>query len=193
MKIAFFDFDGTITHHDTFIGFAKFSVGKAAFYKAFIKSIPMLCQWKLGLRSNSEAKQTLFSNLYKDKDFDWFKRLGYAYASMIDKDLRPETIEILKQHIRNGHKIIIVSASIAEWIKPWAESYGIESVISTEVEKDECSRLTGRFKTKNCSGAEKVSRIRELYPDIDHYESWGYGDSSGDDAMLSLVDHPHRV
>ena len=65
MKIAFFDFDGTLTRHDTFIGFAKFSVGRWAFYKAFLKSIPILCLWKLGLKSNSDAKQTLFSHLYK--------------------------------------------------------------------------------------------------------------------------------
>ncbi|MDE7437845.1 MAG: haloacid dehalogenase-like hydrolase [Muribaculaceae bacterium] len=193
MKIAFFDFDGTLTRHDTFIRFAKFSVGKMAFYKALIKSIPVICLWKLGLKSNSDAKQTLFSHLYKGMDYGWFKKLGYAFAPMIDNDSRPEIIEILKQHQRDGRKIIIVSASIADWIKPWAESYGIECVIGTEVEKDKHGRITGRFKTKNCHGAEKVSRIRELYPEIDTFETWAYGDSSGDDAMLSIVNHPNRV
>lgn len=193
MKIAFFDFDGTLTHHDTFIRFAKFSVGKTAFYKALIKSIPMLCLWKLGLKSNSDAKQTLFSYLYKGIDYGWFKKLGYAFAPMIDNDSRSEIIDILKKHKQEGHKIVIVSASIAAWIRPWAESYGIADVISTEVEKDKHGKLTGRFKTKNCYGAEKVSRIRAAFPDIDNIETWGYGDSSGDEAMLSIVSHPTRV
>lgn len=193
MKITFFDFDGTLTHHDTFIGFAKYCVGKVEFYKAFIKSIPMLCLWKLRFKSNSDTKQKLFSYLYKGMEYRRFKRYGYAYAPWIEDDLRTEIIEILKHHKRDGHKIIIVSASIDEWIRPWAESHGIDYIISTEIEKDKHGKLTGRFKTKNCHGVEKVTRIKELFPDLEIHETWGYGNSSDDDSMLSIVNHPNRV
>lgn len=193
MKVAFFDFDGTLTKHDTFIEFAKFSMGKRTFFKAFLKSVPSLCLWKLGLRSNSEAKQTLFSLLYKGMDYMRFKELGIAYIPWINIDARTEIIEIMKRHKCDGHKIIVVSASIGDWIRPWAENIGIDEVIATEVEVDEFGKLTGRFLTKNCYGIEKVARIQRLFPQIGNCETWGYGDSSGDDAMLTLVNHPHRV
>lgn len=193
MKIAFFDFDGTLTRHDTFIEFAKFSVGKVAFFKAFLKSVPTLCLWKLGLRSNSDAKQTLFSLLYRDMDYTKFKELGVVYISWIDCDTRTEVIEMMLHHQCAGHKVIVVSASIGDWIRPWAESKGIDEVIATEVEVNEAGLLTGRFLTKNCHGEEKAVRISQLIPHICDCETWGYGDSSGDDAMLAMVDHPNRV
>lgn len=193
MNIAFFDFDGTLTHHDTFIEFAKFSVGKRAFYKAFLKSIPTLCLWKLGMKSNSDAKQRLFAFLYKGMTHSHFQELGNLFVQYINSDRRDDTFDILTQHKRQGHSIIVVSASIGDWIRPWATINGIDNVIATEVEIDKSNRLTGRFATKNCYGKEKANRIQQQFLEIADYETWGYGDSSGDNEMLALVNHPHRI
>ena len=83
MKVAFFDFDGTITKHDTFIKFAKFSLGKKSFYSAIVKNSLHLAMWKLGLLSNSKAKQRLFSTLYKGKEYEWFKASGIKFKEII--------------------------------------------------------------------------------------------------------------
>ncbi|MDE7401816.1 MAG: haloacid dehalogenase-like hydrolase [Muribaculaceae bacterium] len=193
MKIAFFDFDGTLTRHDSFIGFAKFCVGKCAYYKALLKSLPALIQWKLGLKSNSEAKQELFSHLYRGLDYARFKESGYKYAKFIERDLRKDVFEILNHHKQSGHKIVIVSASIGDWIRKWALDNGVDHVIATEVEIDEVGKISGNFRTRNCHGAEKVSRILELFPNFEEFETWGYGDSRGDEAMLSKVSHSKMV
>lgn len=192
-KIAFFDFDGTITKHDTFIEFAKFSVGKTNFYKAFIRSIPILCLWKLGIKTNSEAKQQLFAQLYKGMEYSRFRKLCETFSSQIDLQQRSDIIKILHQHKNSGHQVIIVSASIGDWIRPWAKQNCIDHVIATEIELDNSNKLTGRFATRNCHGIEKANRIQQLYPDIADYETWGYGDSSGDDEMLAMVNHANHV
>lgn len=193
MNIAFFDFDGTLTRHDTFIEFAKFSVGKRSFVKALLKSIPALCFWKMGIKSNSYAKQILFSHLYKGMAYSYFKELGNSFIRRIDKDKREDIFEIFTRHKQNGDTIIIVSASIGDWIRPWALTNGIDHVIATEVEVDEVGKLTGRFLTENCHGKEKALRIQQLYPQIADLETWGYGDSSGDNEMMALVTHPNHV
>lgn len=193
MKIAFFDFDGTLTRHDSFIEFAKFSVGNKAFVVALLKSLPALCLWKLKIKTNSYAKQTLFSHLYRGFDYVNFKQLCYHFAGQIDKDLRDDTIKIKDEHKAKGHKVIIVSASIGDWIRPWAQNNGIDEIIATEVEIDKKGRLTGRFSTHNCHGEEKAVRIKQRFPAVNEIETWGYGDSAGDDAMLALVTHPNRV
>ncbi|MDE7426918.1 MAG: haloacid dehalogenase-like hydrolase [Muribaculaceae bacterium] len=193
MKVAFFDFDGTLKRHDSFIEFAVFSVGRKATAMAVLQSLPALILWKLGIKTNSEVKQKLFTRLYRGMSYVRFQELGRAYARKIDADLRSEIIELKNKHQDAGHKLIIVSASVGDWIRPWALRNGFDTVLATEAEVDSGGNLTGRFSTPNCHGVEKAARIRHLFPEITDYESWGYGDSSGDYAMIALVKHAQKV
>lgn len=193
MRLALFDFDGTLTIHDSFIMFAKHSIGKLGFYKAFIKTLPWIILWKVGLRSNSKAKEHLFSALYKGMDYDCFKNNCIRFEQCIKNDERSDMMAKLQTHKAHGDRVIIVSASIIDWITPWARSHNIEDVLATEVEVDENGQLTGFFKTPNCYGQEKVKRIFEYITDFKKYETWAYGDSSGDNHMLSIVKYPSKV
>jgi phosphoserine phosphatase len=50
-------------------------------------------------------------------------------------------------------------------------------------------RITGRFKTKNCYGPEKVNRIKAvLKGPREDYEIFAFGDSRGDREMLNFAD-----
>lgn len=192
MKIAFFDFDGTITRHDTFITFARFSLGMGRFLVALLKSMPKLILWKLHLASNSDAKQTLFRNLYRGVEAKQFCRWCDSFVSYIDGDVRRDTLNEIRAHKAAGHKVVIVSASIADWIRPWAALQGVDTLLATEIEVDDAGRLTGNFSTPNCYGPEKVRRILEWRVLQSDDEVWAYGDSSGDDAMLAIADHPQN-
>ena len=85
--------------------------------------------------------------------------------------------------------MLINSASICNWILPWAQSVDIENVIGTEIEVKE-GVITGKFKGENCYGVEKVKRFLELYPYRDTYQLYVYGDSSGDKPLLDIADFP---
>lgn len=191
-RLALFDFDGTLIKGDSFILFGKFAVGQSNFLKALFKSFPVLVGWKLGLRSSSEAKQRLFYNLFNGMPLHEFERKCLDFKAEIESREKPSVMKELKTHIARGDEVAIVSASVADWIRPWAESRGIATVIGTEAEKKN-GLLTGRFSTPNCKGEEKVRRVKESYPDWGEYEIFAYGDSSGDDAMLALADHPQKV
>lgn len=193
MKLAFFDFDGTITKHDTFIEFAKFSLGRKRLYAAVLKNSWCLCLWKIGLVSNAGAKQRLFSTLYKGKKYEWFKNCGILFKKEIDRNLNHNIIQRIKQHKNKGHIVVIVSASMPEWIQPWASENGVDAVIGTKIEVDGEGIITGKFLTDNCCGEEKVARIKDMFPNICDFETWGYGDSSGDNQMLEMVTHATRV
>lgn len=193
MKIAFFDFDGTITKRDTFIEFAKYSLGKRRLFAAILKNCFHLSMWKLGIISNSEAKQRLFSTLFNGRDYEWFKNCGANFKKAIDMNINENVVNKLHKHKIEGHVVIIVSASMPEWICPWATANGIDAVIATEIEVDNNGIITGKFLTPNCHGEEKAIRIRSMFPHIDECESWGYGDSIGDNQMLNMVTHAMRV
>lgn len=193
MKIAFFDFDGTITRHDTFLTFARHARGTVRLAAAIAYSLPWIIGWKLGICSNTKAKQGLFGRLYRGVSANEFDRYCHSFISIIDEDLRPDTMARIAWHKSQGHTVAIVSASIGNWIRPWAQKHGIDCVIATEIEASADGRITGLFGTPNCHGTEKVRRIKQLFALTDSDETWAYGDSSGDSAMLSMCTHPVKV
>lgn len=192
-KIALFDFDGTLCKGDSFIGFALYSVGPMRFAAAMLRSFGALAAWKLGLGSNSKAKETLFGALYKGRTLAWFEDMGRMYASRISAKEKAETMAKLREHLSEGHEVCIVTASVPAWVAPWASKLGDVRVLGTIPEVDTEGRLTGRFATPNCHGAEKIRRVREAIPDFDIAESWAYGDSAGDDEMLGAATHELRI
>ena len=192
--ICFFDFDGTITRRDTLFEFSKFALGKKRVFIALLKSLLAIIKWKIGFSTNSQAKEILFTHLFKNYPYLEFKQKGKEFASHIDTILRPDTVDILRRHLAEGRCAVIVSASMAEWIEPWAEKNGFEQVIATKPQIDpDTKKITGRFATPNCVGDEKVARIKELYPDLTSLETWAYGDSKSDLPMLALSNHPHLI
>jgi HAD superfamily hydrolase (TIGR01490 family) len=186
--IAVFDFDGTITRKDTLIEFIKFTRGKRRFYGGFLLFSPLLIAMKLRLLPNWKVKQQLFSYFYIGISAWNFDKWGIEFSAMIDKILRPKTMEILKLHKKNGNKTIIISASIENWIKPWAAKTGIDMVLSTQIEIDSNRLLTGKFLTKNCYGQEKVKRLLEMFPNRSNYKLVVYGNSRGDRELIDFAD-----
>lgn len=97
-------------------------------------------------------------------------------------------MERVRWHQNEGHDVVIVSASMAEWLQPWCDQNSIV-LISTRLEVKE-GRLTGRFATKNCYGPEKANRVKAAY-DLSRYDHiFAYGDSRGDRELLALADEP---
>lgn len=191
--VAFFDFDGTITRHDTFVAFGKYALGKGKFYRKTLLTSPFILLWKLGLISNSAAKQKFFKLMFKGMPKRMFDSICDGFKVKIESDLRSYIMQKIMEHKASGHLVVIVSASITDWIKPWAQDNGIDKVIATEVRIDRDDRLTGEFSTPNCYGREKVERIKSEYGDLTEVESYGYSDSNADKPMLGFVNHPYMV
>ena len=185
--MALFDFDGTITSKDTLIEFIRFSVGEYRFLKGMALLSPMLLTFKLKLIPNNIAKQKMLSYFFKGMKKGIFFALARKYSlHHIDEITRPAALECIQWHKEQGHDIVVVSASIECWLKPWCDSYDI-NLISTKLEIDN-GLISGRFSTKNCHGEEKVNRIKELYNLTDYNQIFAYGDSSGDKELLALTD-----
>lgn len=186
--IAVFDFDGTITQKDTLLVFIKFSKGKWPFFFGFLLFSPLIVAMKLKLYPNWKAKQNLFSFFYKGISLEKFNDWGSKFSSEIDKIQQPKALEALKQHKNNGDKVVIISASIENWIKPWAEKIGADMVLATKIQQDKNGLLTGKFISKNCYGQEKVNRLLEMFPNRNDYKLIVYGDSRGDKELIDIAE-----
>lgn len=190
--IAAFDFDGTITTKDTLFDFIKFYIGRNSFLKGLVLLSPTLIAFKLGFIKNDVAKQKLFSSFFKGRSIDEFNKISVDYINRIQEITRPEILEKIKWHQNQSHTVVIVSASIINWIKPWALEMKIDTVLATEIKVTD-NLIEGCFSSNNCYGQEKVNRLLTLFPDRGEYTLYAYGDSAGDKELLALADYPTLV
>lgn len=95
------------------------------------------------------------------------------------------------EQLQKCNRVFIVSASIYNWIKPFASDLGIRDILSTEIEVDGEGCLTGFFSNKNCYGQEKVVRLLEQIPDLENNYLIVYGDSKGDSQLLKYANESH--
>ena len=186
-QIVAFDFDGTLTTKDTLIVFIRYACGTGAFVKGFLRYAHLLVLMKLGLYPNWKAKQKVFAYFFEGMKIEEFDGLCQRFAKDNQHLLRPKGIEAIQQALDKGAEVLIVSASIDNWVKAF---FNTLCVVGTQIEiKD--GLLTGRFLTKNCYGQEKVNRILALYPNRSEYHLTAYGDSRGDKELLAFADESH--
>ena len=190
MKQLFaFDFDGTLTTRDTLIAFIRYACGTPRFLLGFLLHAPLLVLMKLRLYSNGKAKQRLFSWFFRGMPIETFDALCQSFALSHRHLLRPETVRLLQQALSEGSEVLVVSASIDNWVQPFFPSV---TVLGTQIEVID-GRLTGRFLTPNCYGQEKVRRILALHPVRSSYRLTAYGDSRGDRELLAFADVAHLI
>jgi len=187
--IVAFDFDGTLTTKDTLIEFIAFTKGRWRLYGGFLLFSPLLIAMRLKLLPNWKVKQWLFSYFFKNTPIEIFDKWGTEFSTIVDQMLCPKMMEVLQSHKNKDDSVVIVSASIENWIKPWATKMGINTVIATQIETDLEHQITGKFLTKNCYGQEKVNRLLERFPNRNDYHLIAYGDSCGDREMIKFAEH----
>ena len=205
-KIYCFDFDGTLTTSDTLLEFIKYAKGTSRFLMVFLMYSPLLVLMKLHLFPNWKAKQLIFAHLFAGMRIEKFDALCRGFAEESQHLLRPKGITLVHEALVAGAKVFIVSASIDNWVRPFFLHRGITdiTVLGTQIEVID-GKITGRFKTNNCYGEEKVHRICEaltttttntygttsLSFDRTQYDIEAYGDSRGDKEMLAFADKGH--
>jgi phosphatidylglycerophosphatase C len=187
VKLVLFDFDGTITTDDSLIKFIRFVVGDVKTAWVMLLLSPMLITYKLKLIPNYKAKQWMFSYFFKGMDEQQFLKVAEEYSlKHIDTILRPKAMERIAWHKELGHTVVVVSASIECWVKPWCDKNSLD-LIATKIEI-KGGMLTGKFLTKNCYGVEKADRVKEAYNLSDYNYIYAYGDTRGDKELLALAD-----
>ncbi|MBC7935643.1 MAG: HAD-IB family hydrolase [Rhizobacter sp.] len=187
--IAFFDFDGTITSRDTMLALAQFRKGKAGFLSGMALLSPSLVALKLNMLSAQKAKQLFLKKFFGGMPANDFDKMCALFSQQVLPALiRKDAWDSLQKHISDGDKVVVVSASAENWIAPWCNKNNI-AFIGTRLEVKN-NIITGNLQGLNCNGKEKVSRIKEIFNLADYETIYAYGDSAGDQIMLSIATHP---
>jgi HAD superfamily hydrolase (TIGR01490 family) len=185
-RIAFFDFDGTITTKDTLLEFIKYSKGSFLFYFGFLLNSPWLLAYKLKIISNHRAKEKILGFFFRNCPLSDFQQQCDEFATQVIPGLvRPKALREISLLQELGISLVVVSASPENWIRGWTDLKRIQ-LIATRLEIND-GRLTKKIFGRNCNGEEKLRRIQEEYSLSDYQEIYAYGDSSGDKAMLQAA------
>jgi HAD superfamily phosphoserine phosphatase-like hydrolase len=178
--VAAFDFDGTLIAGDSFLPFLARAMGRQALTRAAVVAGPTL------VRGNRDiTKAAVLAYLMR----------GYPLAQLAAQ-VRPTMSQRLAWHRTQGHRLVMVSASLDIYLAPVGRQLGFDCVLATQLEVDDRGLLTGKLRGANVRRAEKATRLRQWLEGAvagRPYELWAYGDSTGDRELLAMADHPVRV
>jgi HAD superfamily hydrolase (TIGR01490 family) len=202
MIVAVFDFDGTlytghiiqgiIRHHRTH------RVKRLPLYLYMGTHIALwpLCRCKL--LSEATVREL------------WTRHLGWtvrgwtrqeasmAFAWIADQYVQPlvrsDVMKRVQDHKAMGHRVILVSGTLAPLLTEIGRLLGIEETIGTPLIL-RAGRYTGACEFPVCQGAGKVSRLKAYLGDdsIIWPGSYVYADSYTDLLLLEQVGHPVAV
>lgn len=190
--VAAFDFDGTLTRRDTLLPFLLYTHGAITVARHAFFLSPTLAGYALGLIGNGVAKERVLVRCFAGMRIDELQQAGERFAADILPGLfRHEAMRRLDWHKRQGHRCVVISASLEIYVRPWAIKTGFNDVIATRLELQENGCTTGKLSGANCFGIEKVRRLEALLGKREGYTLYAYGDSRGDDELLSTADYAY--
>lgn len=186
--VAAFDFDGTLTHRDSFLPFLRALAGDRVYAQRMLGLAPVLLGYGLGLVKNHHAKARVLAAFLSGQDVQQIQQVAQEFATrQLPGRIRASALTRLRWHQQQGHRCVIVSASLECYLRPWAQSVDVDEVIGSQLAMAGDS-YTGQLAGANCYGAEKPRRLLELLGERDAYTLYAYGDSKGDRELLALAD-----
>jgi phosphatidylglycerophosphatase C len=189
--VAAFDFDGTLVSGDSLPQFLARLLGRLGFSRALTRAAPaMLLGYSRQGRDGSKA--ALLAQALAGYPATRLADEGEDFGSVLAGRIRPEMTGLLGWHGRQGHRRVLVSASLAVYLEPFGRLAGFDEVIATRLETGADGLLTGRLDGPNVR-AEQKALLLEKVLGPGPVELWAYGDSAGDREMLAMADHPTLV
>lgn len=201
MKIAIFDFDGTLYKEETFsllMNHLKEHPQYGERHKRFYLSIlaPYL-SYKVKLYPEGKMKADLMkqylnalSGLSKLEITTYFSEVAHKMKN----DFNFEVIERLKFHAKNGDYTMLVSGAFTPILKTAVADLPVDRIIGTEI-----PLRNGTFQRNSeiyhIQDTRKKVAIYDMLKgkQIDWKNSYAYGDSYSDLSVLDLVGHPIAV
>jgi HAD superfamily hydrolase (TIGR01490 family) len=189
---AFFDLDLTITDRDSFRYFLEdYYLGKLTKW-IYLPSILCLgIMRKLRFISLQTFKENALVSL-NGKNETVIRQIGKLFMEKhLLTIIRKKALRKIRQHRELGHFTFIITSCPDIYILPLAEHL--------ECDGYECSRLsyrnskfTGRLLGVDCSGPEKVERLKTVIENrsINLSHSYAYSDHESDLPLLELVGRP---
>lgn len=201
MKLAIFDFDGTLLTRDTLPTLAKEWIrqkrSRTRCFFIFLSIIPTVVRYKLGLISREKLK-----NLAFDKFNRIYQGMSKAEINEFFQNAYPNLKEIfnttvlkeIKTARQQGFHCVLLSGSYADLLRVVARDLGIDTVIGAELAFRE-GIFDHRGDIPFINGKKKVVLLQKTFAGkiINWDGSRCFADSVADIELMQLVGEPVAV
>lgn len=188
---AFFDLDKTLIAENSGSLYVRhrYEQGEIGGAELLSGAVSYL-QYKLGLLDIDSWTRSMMTAL-EGRTVSEFEADVARIDERMVAALYPEAIELVTEHLAQGHVVAIVSGATKYSVEPIARRLGIEHMLYTRLEIEE-GRFTGRVVEPICFEEGKIYWLQHFIDthDIDLARSWFYTDSITDMPLLELVGHP---
>ncbi len=205
MKLAVFDFDGTLFPKDTLPFLLKqWHVNKYSrlrLLNIYLPLIPLYLKYKLGLKSSISREQMkliafekfhmIFKGMRDEQIIQYLKKCSDAIIQLLNSEIVYEVQKASKA----GYHTVILSGSYSFLLNNIAEYLQIHTVIGTEIHFDDKGLIDLSKQLNVASGSSKMKSLQEFFrhENIDWEGSCAYADSYSDIHLLKSVGQPIAV
>lgn len=190
--VAFFDVDNTLLR-----GASIYHIGRGAFRRRLITLRDIISfAWKqlrfISVGENHRHLETVRARALKlaagHSVAELEKLAGEVYDRYIEPKLWPETVALAREHLTQGHRVVLVTATPETIARIIAERLGFSGAIGTCIEVVD-GLLTGNIEGPVLHGEHKAAAARDhaFRIDADLAQCWAYTDSRNDIPLLELV------
>jgi phosphatidylglycerophosphatase C len=188
--VAVWDVDGTLIRGDTLLPFLRRFVGTIALGRTVLASAAHR-QHRLDARS--AAKAAVLQRVLGGRQQRVVDQVARTYAAdLMRQRMRPDCLRRWQWHRQRGHRLVLASASLEEYLRPLGMLLGADEVIASRMEVVN-GWLSGRMATTNCRGKHKAERVHEHLRQRGGHPVWVYGNSAADRPTMALADFPIAV
>ncbi len=204
MKLAIFDFDGTLFLQDTLPYllklWRKFGYSKARLARVYASLGTLYILYKVGVhdahRREKGAKTVMrkFTRIFADMSKEQVERFFDLCAEVIIKDLNKNVVLEIAKAKKQGCRIVLLSGCFEYLLEAVGRPIGADTVIGTKI-----NYMNGRVNLKRpldvVYGPEKISKLRACFEtnEIEWQDSSAYADSASDLPVFEIVGNPVAV
>lgn len=183
-----FDFDGTLTHRDSFLAFLAWRSGPMGYGLGLLRLAPAALVY-LFKRDRGRLKAAAARVFLRGLTRESLSRScdAFAISAQGRSLIRPDAEQCWSDWRAKGAILAIVTASPEDVVAPFAGRLGADLLIGTRLEFDADGRVTGAFHGANCRGQEKIRRLEAHFGEGVRLKA-AYGDTAGDREMLALAE-----
>jgi len=191
-ELVIFDIDGTIVRGQSQRLFLKYLLSVHKINLSFYLKIMMwFILYKLGLVKDPKKTMEYAFSFLKVKSVEEIADLAHDFFEKVLKEnIYSDALYIIKEHIRLGREVILVSNAAEPIVKELALYLNVKQYICTTLEIID-GHYTGKI--EDIIYGEHKTDVIEKFAEVHGCNlntAWAYGDHVSDQSLLSIVKHP---
>ncbi|MCK1975773.1 HAD-IB family hydrolase [Jeotgalicoccus huakuii] len=202
MKVALFDFDGTLYPHETFETLRLHLRSHPKYkknYKHFVRYFaPTYFGYKLKLVPKIKMQQRALESYilsfkgYSKTDIEEFFT---DVARSMSEELRRPLLDKIKQLKQDNYYVVLISGAFIPLLEALFKGIGFDLIVGSSVNYNNKGKLDYKARFERVFAERKIDIIKEHFKnkEIDWSNSRAYSDSISDLKMLELVGKPVAV